>query len=156
LERKVWFYSGPGVRLAGIIELPPDYQEGQKRPGIVLAHGPGGAKEKLLPDVSRFFAAGGYAVLRFDYRGFGESDGPKDRLIPLENVDDVLAAVTFLQQQPEVDPARTGLWGTGTGGANVIWAAAVDSRVKAVVCANGQGDIGRWMRTLRPPEDWPK
>jgi len=53
-----------------------------------------------------------------------------------------------------VDAARIGLWGTGTGGANVIYAAAVDTRVRAVVCSNGQGDVGRWLRSGRSPEEW--
>lgn len=155
-ERRVSFFSGPGLKIAAIVTLPPDYREGQKRPGIVLAGGPAGLKETMLPEVARNFAEGGYAVLRFDYRGFGESEGTPLRLIPLEEADDALCGLSFLEQQPEVDPARLGLWGTGTGGGIVSWAAAMDARVKAVVCANGQSDLGRWIRGLGPPDRLPE
>jgi len=154
MERKVHFYSGPGLRIAGIFEIPTGFREGEKRPGIILSGGPGATKERMMPEVSQWLAGRGYTVLRFDPRGFGESEGPALRLIPLEQVEDTRSAITFMQQQVEVDPSRIGLWGTATGGAITSYTAGVDTRVKCVVSANSAGDLGRWIRGARRYWEW--
>jgi hypothetical protein len=51
-------------------------------------------------------------------------------------------AVTFLQQQPEVDPARIGACGHSMGGKLTTNLAGIDARVKAAVpSCGGSGDI---------------
>jgi len=84
-EKKVQFYSD-GLRLAGVLFLPEDPGP---HPGVVLCHGFTGIKEFILPEYACRFAAAGYAALTFDYRGFGESEGPRWRLIPWEQVTDI-------------------------------------------------------------------
>ena len=69
-------------------------------------------------------------------------------------VEDIRNAVTFLQQQEAVDANRIGLLGVATGGANVSYVAAVDQRIKCMVSANGMGDLGRWMRSVRRYWEW--
>lgn len=46
---------------------------------------------------------------------------------------DVAAAVTFLQQQPDVDPGRIGAVGQSMGGEQAIGALAADDRLRVVV-----------------------
>lgn len=141
-ENNVHFYSD-GLRLAANLFLP----EGTgPYPGIVLCHGFTGIKELILPEYARRFAAAGYAALTFDYRGFGDSEGPRWRLIPWEQVTDIRNAITFLQCQPEVDPQRIGLWGTSYGGAHVPCVAGIDERVKCAVAQVGFGDGERLFR----------
>jgi dipeptidyl aminopeptidase/acylaminoacyl peptidase len=154
MERRVHFYSGPGLRICGILEIPRGVRRGEKRPGIVLSGGPGATKERLVPEVSRWLTAGGYVVLRLDPRGFGESEGPPRRLIPLEQVEDIQSAITFMEQQDEVDESRLGLWGTATGGAVATYTAGIDSRVRCLVSVNSAGDLGRWMRGARRYWEW--
>jgi len=101
-----------------------------------------------------WLAKAGYAVLRFYYRGVRDSEGADYRLIPDEMIEDIRCAITFLQQQPEVDPLRIGLWGATTGGANVSYVAGVDSRVKCMVSVSGLGDCGRWQRGARRYWEW--
>ena len=96
----------------------------------------------------------GYAVLRFDYRGFGQSEGPKHRLIPSEQVEDIRNAITCMQQQAEVDGERIGLWGPSSGGANVSYTTGIDPRVKCMVSVSGMGDMGRWLKTIRRYWEW--
>lgn len=156
MERKVYFYSGQGLRLPGILEIPDERGVSERRPGIVLGHAGTGTKEILLPEVSKWLVSKGYAVMRFDYRGFGESDGPKCRLIPLEQVEDIRNAITFMQQQDEVDRKRIGLWGASSGGANVSYTAGIDTRVKCMVCVSGMGDMGRWLQAIRRYWEWKK
>jgi fermentation-respiration switch protein FrsA (DUF1100 family) len=61
-------------------------------------------------------------------------------------IEDIRNAVTFLRQQPEVNPERLGLLGVSLGGANVSYAAGIEERVKATVSVCGIGDCGRWIR----------
>jgi uncharacterized protein len=96
----------------------------------------------------------GFAALAFDYRGHGTSDGERGRVLPLEWVEDVTSAVTFLAARPEVDAGRIALLGWGLGGGVVVHAAAFDARVAAVACLSGVGDAGRAVRRTRPIEEW--
>ncbi len=149
----VSFYS-EGVRLSGDLFLPDDLRPGDKRAGIVLCHGYTGVRNLYLPDNARVLNAAGYVVLTFDYKGWGDSDGPKNRLSPYGRVIDSQAALTFLGAQGMVDPERLGLYGTSYGGATVVWTAAVDQRVKAVVSVVGIGHGKRWMRSVRRPDEF--
>ncbi len=53
-----------------------------------------------------------------------------------------------------VDAGRLGIYGTSYGGATVVWTAAVDKRVKAVVSVVGIGNGHRWMRSVRHPDEF--
>ena len=149
----VSFYS-EGVRLEGDLYRPDGAGPDDARAGIVLCHGYTGVKSLYLPDNARVLTEAGYVVLAFDYKGWGASEGPRARLAPFSRVADVLAALTFLQTRPGVDPAHIGLYGTSYGGATVIWAAALDERVRCVVSVVGVGDGRRWMRSVRRPDEW--
>ena len=53
----------------------------------------------------------GYATLRFDMRGCGDSQGARGRVICLEQVEDTKSALSFLAGRPEVDAERIGVIG---------------------------------------------
>ncbi len=154
MEKKIHFFSGPGLKLSGVLETPDDRPAGEPRPGIVLCHAGTGTKEAFLPEVSQWLVKKGYAVFRFDYRGFGESEGHECRLIPWEQTDDIRNAITFLQQQKKVDGKRIGLWGPSSGGANVSYTAGIDDRVRCMVSVSGIGDMGRWLKDMRRFWEW--
>ena len=153
MSKPVSFYS-EGVKLAGDLFLPGDVKPGDRRAGIVLCHGYTGVRSIYLPDNARVLAEAGYVVMSFDYKGWGDSEGPKSRLAPYSRVADVQAALTFLGAQPEVDAARLGIYGTSYGGATVVFVAAVDPRVKCVVSVVGVGNGARWMRSVRRPDEY--
>src|ERR1700674_1648124 len=138
MPKSVTFYS-EGVKLAGDLFLPADIKPGERRAGIVLCHGYTGVRSIYLPDNARVLSEAGYVVLTFDYKGWGDSDGPKSRLAPYSRVADVQVALTFLGPEPEVDANRLGIYGTSYGGATVVWVAAVDPRVRCTVSVVGIG-----------------
>ncbi|MBM3483817.1 MAG: alpha/beta hydrolase [Alphaproteobacteria bacterium] len=153
MKKPVHFFS-EGVRLVGDLYLPEGLKAGDRRAGIVLCHGYTGVKDLFLPDNARVLNEAGYIVLTFDYKGWGESAGPRSRLAPFSRVADSQAALSFLAAQPEVAPDRLGLYGTSYGGATVTFTAAIDERVKCVVSCVGVGHGKRWMRSVRHPDEW--
>lgn len=150
MPETVTFYS-EGVKVVG------DWYsaESSNRPVVVLCHGFTGVKGMVLPEVAARLSAAGYHTLAFDYRYFGESGGtPRGRIIPIEQIRDIRAAITFAQSRAEVDPSRVALWGTSFGGGNAVCAAALDQRVQCVVANIGVMRGKRWLRSLRGPEQW--
>ena len=148
----VAFYS-EGCRLSGHLYLPDSRKDGERSPAVVLAHGFTGVKEIMLPQYAERFAAQGWVALTFDYRGFGTSEGQRGRLLALEQVEDIRNAVTYVRTRSEADPERIGLWGTSYGCGLVVYAAAFDDRVKAVVAQIGIADgMASATRALNPQQ----
>lgn len=147
MEKDLQFYSA-GLKLAATFVAP----EGKSGPlpTVILCHGLRCNRKIVLPSFAKAFAARGFASLAFDYRGFGESEGKRFRLIARERVEDILAATTLAGTLPEVDAARIGLFGISYGAANAISAAAIDPRAKAVIAQGGFGSGDRWLRVGRP------
>ena len=149
----VTFHS-EGFRLVGDLYAPDGLRLDERRAGIVLCHGYTGVKDLYLPDNARVLVEAGYVVLAFDYKGWGESEGPRTRLAPYSRVADVQAALTFLGAQEVVDESRLGIYGTSYGGATVVWTGAIDRRVRCIVSVVGIGHGERWMRSVRRPDEW--
>ena len=149
----VTFHS-EGVRLVGDLYAPGDLRPVERRAGIVLCHGYTGVKDLYLPDNARVLVEAGYVVLAFDYKGWGESEGPRTRLAPWSRVADVQSALTFLGAQEAVDESRLGIYGTSYGGATGVWTGAIDRRVRCIVSVVGIGHGERWMRSVRRPDEW--
>jgi pimeloyl-ACP methyl ester carboxylesterase len=88
-------------------------------------------------------------------RGCGESEGPRGRVICLEQVDDTRHALSFLATRSEVDPERIGVIGNSFGAAVAIYAAGVDRRVAACISCGGWGDGEKKFRKQHEsPEAW--
>jgi uncharacterized protein len=148
IEKELSFYSA-GLKLAATLYLP-EKESAARLPAVILCHGLRCNRKIVLPGFAKSFAAAGYAALAFDYRGFGESEGKKWRLIARERVEDIVAATTFAGLQPEIDRSRISLFGISYGASNAISAAAIDPRPRAVVAQGGFGDGDRWLRVGRP------
>jgi pimeloyl-ACP methyl ester carboxylesterase len=101
-------------------------------PVVVMAHGFGAERSFRLPAFAERFADRGLAVLLFDYRGFGASDGDDQLIAPSRHVDDWLAAVAAARNLAGIDGDRLALWGTSFSGGHVV-ETAVRRDVEAVV-----------------------
>lgn len=151
--KPVTFFS-EGCKLNGDLYVPDDLEASERRAGVLLCHGYTGVKDLYLPDNARALTQAGYVAMTFDYKGWGASEGPRARLDPHGRVADAQAALTFLAMQAEVDGDRLGILGVSYGGGTVVWLAAIDQRVKCVVSVVGVGHGGRWMRSVRRPDEW--
>jgi rhodanese-related sulfurtransferase/fermentation-respiration switch protein FrsA (DUF1100 family) len=94
----------------------------------------GTTKEMGLPQFAERFADAGFAVLLFDFRNLGESEGtPRGQIFAEDQQEDYRNAITWLQLQPQIDPERIGVWGFSFSGGHVLQIAAFDRRIKCVV-----------------------
>jgi fermentation-respiration switch protein FrsA (DUF1100 family) len=91
-------------------------------------------KEHYIPDLGRRFQAAGFAVLVYDHRGWGSSDGePHNATNPMQQAEDYHGAVIFARSLPNIDPSRISIWGIGHSvGASMI-AAGADPFIKAAI-----------------------
>src|SRR5215510_8690764 len=65
-------------------------------PVVVLVHGGGAVHDMKLPEYEAAFGRAGLAVLAFDYRHFGDSDGEPRQLLSIRRqLDDTEAAIRF-------------------------------------------------------------
>lgn len=103
-------------------------------PVIVMAHGFGAVRALRLYAYAERFAAAGYAVAVFDYRGFGDSAGtPRQVLdVPMQH-QDWRAAIAHARTLPGVDPERVVAWGTSFAGGHVISVAGQGEPLAAII-----------------------
>src|SRR6056297_578515 len=116
--RTVRFPGAAGDTLAARLELPVD---GRPRATALFAHCFTCSKDLgAAVAITRELAAAGYAVLRFDFTGLGESEGDFADTDFTSNVDDLVVAADFLAERYE---APRILVGHSLGGAAVLQAA---------------------------------
>ena len=153
ISRPAPFFSS-GLRLDADLHLPGDGDAGTRHPVVIACSGYQGQKIIHPERFARALTPLGYAVLAFDYRGFGRSEGERGRLVPQEWVEDVRAAVDRLTGVDDVDSSRLALVGWGLGGGVVVTEAADDPRVNAVACLNGIADGTRSTRNTHDDISW--
>ena len=125
------------------------------RPCVVMAHGIAGTRDSGLLPFAEAFAEAGLDVLLFDYRCFGESTGePRQLGLPARHRDDYRAAVEFARSLGGVDPERIVLWGTSWSGGHVVYVAADDPRIAAVISQTPDLDGLRTLREVARYASW--
>ena len=119
-EEEVTFRNEPaGLNFAGTLTTP---QGEGPHPAVVLLSGSGAQdRNEAIVGHRPFLVLAdhltrqGIAVLRFDDRGVGGSEGDVTSATTRDFAGDALAAVAFLKSRPEVDTARIGLIGHSEG-----------------------------------------
>jgi polyvinyl alcohol dehydrogenase (cytochrome) len=162
-----------GVRLAGDIYKPANLQPGDKLPGLLLVHGWGGTKAHLNRAYAPHFARLGFVVVTFDFKGWGESNGPllyreplpeqddlstvniavdhvRQVINPRSMVEDARAALNYLAGEKQVLSDNIGVWGTSLGGGIALVIAAEDDRIKAYVDQIGAVNFNANLKMITP------
>ncbi|MFL5864606.1 MAG: alpha/beta hydrolase [Solirubrobacteraceae bacterium] len=142
------------LRLDADLHLPANDGSGAPYPVVIAASGYQGLKVLHPERFARALVPRGYAVLAFDYRGFGASEGERGRLAPQDWVHDVRAAVDRIAACEMVDGARIGLLGWGLGGGVVVAEATDDPRIRAVAAVNCLADGARATRSMHDHASW--
>lgn len=161
-ERDVTYPGTGGVTLAGTL-LIPAHPQGQRVPAALIVAGSGatdrngnepgaGVTTDVYQQIAEQLAQQGIASLRYDKRGVGASTPvplPKNPNQPTpaevarvqdfaawaNYVADAQASLTYLQQQPEIDPAHIALIGHSEGGYIVEQVASMEQTAGHPVAA---------------------
>jgi dienelactone hydrolase len=154
-----------GMRIPAILYLPRPLPR-SNIPAVIVVNGHGGDKYSWYAFYSGvLYARAGAAVLTYDPTGEGERNSERksgtrahDVVEPPAElarrlgglmVTDVMQAVSYLAQRPEVDQERIAVAGYSMGSFVVALAGAVDTRLRAAVLAGGGNLDG-------PGEYWDK
>jgi uncharacterized OsmC-like protein/alpha-beta hydrolase superfamily lysophospholipase len=128
VSHAVRFPGGAGRELVGRLDLPAD---GQLRACAVFAHCfTCGKNLRGAVELTRALTLEGFAVLRFDFTGLGESEGEFAETTFSSTADDIVAAAEFMAREHE---APRLLVGHSLGGTAVIRAAERIPSARAVV-----------------------
>src|SRR5215216_4555534 len=132
--------------LAYSLWLPDSADGSAPAPGVVVVHGASSRKENHA-DFARLATANGWAALTFDLPGHGESD----REFSGAAVDDVIAMVDLLADEPGVDARRIALRGSSLGGFLAICAAAARLEIAGVIaiCPPSEDHLASGLRQGR-------
>jgi len=146
-EDVLFFNKMDSIRLAGTLTLP---KGGGRFPAVVLISGSGPqnrdeelAGHKPFLVLADHLTRNGIAVLRFDDRGVGKSEGLHSVATSADFAKDVHAAVAYLNTRTEIDQKKIGLIGHSEGGLIAPMVAAENSSVSFIVMMAGPGVNGR-------------
>jgi pimeloyl-ACP methyl ester carboxylesterase len=137
-----------GFVLAGTLSRPAQTSRG-RLPAVVLVGGSGPIDRDglvygipVLGEIAGALADAGYAVLRYDKRGVGQSGGRAETAGLNEYAEDARAAVQWLADRKDVEPKRVVLIGHSEGGTVALLAASKDKKVRAVGLLATPGTTG--------------
>jgi putative redox protein len=142
--QRLTFEGTNGTRLSARLELPVD-----ERPiaFALFAHCFTCTKQyKAVVNISRALAQAHIGVLRFDFTGLGESEGQFADTTFSSNVDDLVAAARFLEEEYNA-PAI--LVGHSLGGAAVLQAASRIPSARAIATINAPAEPQHVKRHLQ-------
>jgi len=131
MQSKEITFTSSGLLLEGCLELPDNRIP---RPAVVLCHPHplygGNMENNVIVAISQALVQKKIMVLRFNFRGTGQSQGRFDQ--GSGEQDDACAALSFLSEHPEVDSARLGISGYSFGGMIALSAGESQELVKAI------------------------
>jgi len=123
------FFQSEGHKISGILHLP----DRKSPPCVIASHGLLSSK-----DSEKYIALGGriseegMAMLRFDFRGIGESEGGEEDNTVSKKLVDLSSAIHFVSSYPGLGN-RMGLVGSSLGGFLSLIRVSRDEEIRAVV-----------------------
>ncbi|NLO05940.1 MAG: alpha/beta fold hydrolase [candidate division WS1 bacterium] len=125
------FFPSHGQRVLGVLHRP----EGPPRPGaLVFLHGWSGYRigpHQMFTKSARQAAELGFASLRFDFRGRGDSEGDASATTLSTMIEDAVAAARLVCDEMGVE--RVALIGDCSGSEVAIGAGVLDERIDSLV-----------------------
>jgi cephalosporin-C deacetylase-like acetyl esterase len=126
-------FDSEGATLRGRLYTPSNLP--RQSPVAIMAHGFSATINGMIADrYAEVFYEAGFAVLLYDHRNFGISDGePRQQINKWVQARGYCDAINFLTALPEIDADQIAIWGDSLSGAEVIIVGAIDPRVKVIV-----------------------
>lgn len=153
IEQKVKFHSD-GLVLDGAFFVD-EHNSNPALPIVIVCSGFTGQKNIHPERYARAFTPNGFTVFGFDYRGFGESEGTREKVLLEEQVRDIAAAVAVVRHRAEEEGRKIVLAGWGMAGGLILDAyRLVEGQVDALVAMNGFFDAVRVQKALRGEHGW--
>ncbi len=141
-----------GIALSGTFTIPredPGAAKPHRPPAVVLIAGSGPnardedvAGHKPFLVLADYLTRHGIAVLRYDKRGIGKSQGDYKTATSVDFAADASAAVDYLMARTDVDHRHLGLLGHSEGGIHAPMVAARRKDIAFVVLLGGTGVKG--------------
>jgi fermentation-respiration switch protein FrsA (DUF1100 family) len=138
--------EGANITLAGTLTLP---KKDGVFPVVVLisGSGPQNRNEEVFNHrpflvLSDHLTRNGIAVLRFDDRGVGESEGDFSKATSADFAMDVMSAVAYLETRKEINKKKIGLIGHSEGGLIAPMVATQSKDIGFIVLLAGPGIRG--------------
>jgi alpha-beta hydrolase superfamily lysophospholipase len=151
-ELKTKFISD-GLTLDGAFFT--DQNNNPDLPIIIVCSGFTGQKNIHPERYARAWTKQGYTVFGFDYRGFGESEGTRERVILEEQVRDIANAVAIVSERAIEEGRKVVLAGWGMSGGLIIDSYRIcEDQVAGLVSMNGFFDAVRVQKALRGEHGW--
>ena len=129
-ENPITFLS-EGHQIVGMLHLP----EQSDQRVLILCHGLGGNKvegNRIFVEAARRFSEKGYAVLRFDFYGSGDSEGEFQDTTISHNVENLKDAIKFVRAQ---DYTKVCVLGLSLGAATAILTMADEPYDSLITCS---------------------
>ncbi|KIC72144.1 alpha/beta hydrolase family protein [Candidatus Protochlamydia amoebophila] len=145
-EREAITLTNQGEKIFAILHRP---LKTTPVPAVVICSGFGGTKSgkfRIFVNLGKELARQGIAVLRFDYRGAGDSEGEFEDLTLESKLSDTLACLNFLSKDPQIDLNRIGILGRSLGGAIAVLAACEYPSIKSLALWAPVFTSGPWKK----------
>lgn len=143
-SEKIQFQNSNDYTLSARLEFPAN---GKPYAFAIFAHVFTGNKSlSATRHISRALTQHGIGVLRFDFTGLGDSEGEFEDTNFTSNVEDLLAASKYLEENHEAPKI---LIGHSLGGAAVIFAASQLENIEAVATVGAPSEPEHVMHLLK-------
>ncbi len=125
-------FPSEGATLRGRLYTPQ--RVSKPLPAVVMAHGFSATITMTIDHYAEAICTEGFAVLLYDHRNLGISDGePRRQINSWVQARGYRDALSYLETLNEIDSTSLAIWGDSRSAAQAIVVASVDDRVKAVV-----------------------
>lgn len=137
-KRFIASYKSDGLKIYGLLTIPNGEIPEDGWSAIIFNHGYIQPNQYVTTqkyvEYLNGFAKSGYVVYKPDYRGHGNSEGTADgNYFSPGYVIDVLNATSSVQNLPEVNPNKIGMWGHSMGGNITMKNLVITNDIKAAV-----------------------